>query len=96
MLVKLTEVCGTGVVTTGNKYALREIFVNPKHVVMVREELHMRQLNEQGMISDGLNSDHRFSKLIINKGQSGSEIIVVGAPERIESILQVSKKVLRG
>jgi|TARA_Y100000310_G_C20025183_1_gene509250 hypothetical protein len=96
MLVKLTEVCGTGVVTIGNKYTLREVFVNPKHVVMVREELHMRQLNEQGMISDGLNSEHRFSKLIINKGQSGSEIIVVGAPERIESILQVSKKVLRG
>ena len=38
MLVKLTEVCGTGAVTNGRRYSLREVFVNPEHVVMVREE----------------------------------------------------------
>ena len=27
MLVKLTEVCGTGAVTTGRRYSLREVFV---------------------------------------------------------------------
>ena len=38
MLVKLTEVCGSGAITTGRKYSLREVFVNPEHVVMVRED----------------------------------------------------------
>ena len=50
MLVKLTEVCGTGAVTSGRKYSLREVFVNPEHVVMVREEHQIRSLNEQGML----------------------------------------------
>ena len=54
MLVKLTEICGTGAVSSGRKYSLREVFVNPKHVVMVREEHQMRNLNEQGMLTEGL------------------------------------------
>ena len=28
MLVKLTEVCGTGAVTAGRRYSLREVFIN--------------------------------------------------------------------
>ena len=39
-LVKLTEVCQNGALTTQQDYTLREeIFVNPEHVVMIREEV---------------------------------------------------------
>ena len=68
MLVKLTEVCGTGAVTNGRRYSLREVFVNPEHVVMVREEHQLRNLNEQGMLTEGLDKQHRFSKITIDKG----------------------------
>ncbi len=96
MLVKLTEVCNNGAVTTNQRYSLREIFINPEHVVMVREESRIRELNELGRVVDDLDANHRFSKLIINRGQTGTEIIVVGAPEMVESTLKNGKKLLRG
>tara|TARA_Y100000310_G_scaffold275137_1_gene291561 strand:- start:1605 stop:1898 length:294 start_codon:yes stop_codon:yes gene_type:complete len=97
MLVKLTEVCNTGAVTANTKYSLREVFVNPEHVVMVREERRLRELNEQGRLPSDLDPDHRFSKIIIDRGNTGTEITVVGAPEIIELALQnSSKQLLRG
>ncbi len=96
MLVKLTEVCGTGAVTTNARYALREVFVNPEHVVLVREEHRLKQLNEQGLIDEDLDINHRFSKITIDKGNTGTEIVVIGAPEMIERTLQKNKQLLRG
>tara|TARA_B100001123_G_scaffold74689_1_gene84117 strand:+ start:12609 stop:12914 length:306 start_codon:yes stop_codon:yes gene_type:complete len=101
MLVKLTEICSNGAVTVGHKYKLREVFVNPEHVVLIREETRVRELNENGMLNlpgtDTLNKSHRFSKLTINRGHSGSEIVVVGAPDQVESSLKLNNRtVLRG
>ena len=96
MLVKLTEVCSNGAVTTNKSYSLREIFINPEHVVMVREERQMRALNEAGSAVKGLNEAHQFSKLTINRGQTGTEIVVVGAPDVIETALKNNKKLLKG
>ena len=96
MLVKLTEVCGTGAVTNNAKYSLREVFVNPEHVVMVREEHRLKQLNEEGLLCEDLDINHRFSKLVIDKGNTGTEIVVIGAPEIIEKTLLSKKQILRG
>jgi len=91
MLVKLTEVCGSNSVTPQNALTLREVFINPEHVIMVREEAHMRRLNEQGLLPAGLDDNHRFSKLTINRGNHGTEIVVVGAPEIVETTLNLNK-----
>lgn len=96
MLVKLTEVCGTGAVTTGRRYSLREVFVNPEHVVMVREEHQMKSLNEQGMLTEGLSKDHRFSKITIDKGTTGTDIVVIGDPNTVETALKSRSYVLKG
>jgi len=93
MLVKLTEVCGGNptFIALRDQFTLKEIFVNPEHVVMVREETRMRQLNEQALLPEGLDTNHRFSKLTINRGHTGTEIVVVGAPEMVETELNLSK-----
>ena len=101
MLVKLTEICSNGAITVGHKYKLREIFVNPEHVILIREDIRVRELNESGALklagNDELNKSHRFSKLTINRGHSGSEISVIGSPEVVENTLQTNKRqVLRG
>ena len=98
MLIKLTEVCNNSAITSQQTYTLREVFINPEHVVMIREESRMKQLNEQGQLPTELNKNHRFSKLSINRGHTGSEIVVVGAPETIETALNrnTTKQVLRG
>jgi len=96
MLIKLTEVCRNNTLTTQQDYTLREVFVNPEHVVMIREEGRMRQLNEQGCLPAELADAHRFTKLTINRGHTGTEIVVVGAPEIVESSLNKTKKILKG
>lgn len=97
MLVRLTEICVNGAVTTPNDYILREVFINPEHVVMIREERRMKELNERGVLNEALDTKHRFSKLTINRGHSGTEIVVVGAPDMVETKLQnSSKQLLRG
>ena len=95
-LVKLTEVCKNGALTTRQDYTLREVFVNPEHVIMIREEARMQQLNEQGLLPEGLSNSHQFTKLTINRGHTGTEIIVVGAPSVIENSLNTNKELLRG
>ena len=96
MLVKLTEAVSNGAVTTGTTYSLREVMINPEHVVMIREERRMGVLNEQGAIAHGLDKNHTFSKLTINRGHNGSDIVVVGAPSTIEEQLNSSPRLLRG
>ena len=95
-LVKLTEVCHNSTLTTQQNYTLREVFVNPEHVVMIREESRMRHLNEQGVLPADLDSSHQFTKLTINRGHTGTEIVVVGAPATIETTLNQQKTLLRG
>ena len=95
MLVRLTEVCANGAVT--NDYVLREIFVNPEHVIMIREEKRIQELNARGLLNEDLDISHRFSKLTINRGHTGTEIVVIGAPDMVETKLQqTSKQLLRG
>lgn len=97
MLIKLTEVCLNGTYTTTQEYMLREVFINPEHVIMIREEKRMKELNERGGVNSSLDKNHGFSKLTINRGQTGTDIVVVGAPEIIETQLNKTKKqILRG
>lgn len=95
-LVKLTEVCQNHALTTHQDYTLREVFVNPEHVVMIREESRMKALLEQGVLPSGMHDDHKFTKLTINRGQTGTEIVVVGAPDLIETTLNQNKQLLKG
>ena len=95
-LVKLTEVCHNNTLTTPQDYTLREVYVNPEHVVMIREEARMRHLHEQGGLPPELNKDHRFTKLTINRGHTGTEIVVVGSPRVVETTLNSSPQLLKG
>ena len=97
MLVRLTEICQNNMLTSKkNNYTLREVFVNPEHVVMIREEARMQDLREQGHLPEDLNDGHRFTKLTINRGHPGTEIVVVGAPDIIEKSLNQNKQLIRG
>ena len=97
MLIKLTEVCPNGAVTTQQEYTLREVLINPEHVVMIREESSMRRLHEHGLRHAGIDPGHRLSKLTINRGHNGTDIVVIGAPDIIEQQLKASsQQLLRG
>ena len=97
MLVKLTEICQRNTLTSSKQeYTLRDVFVNPEHVVMISEDAHLGRLNESNSLLPGMNSDHKFTKLTINRGQTGTEIVVVGAPQIVEQKLKQNKTLIRG
>jgi hypothetical protein len=97
MLIKLTEVCQRNTLTSSKQdYSLQDIFVNPEHVVMIREDVRLGQLNEGSSLMPGMDTNHRFTKLTINRGQTGTEIVVVGSPQVVEEILNSQKTLLRG
>jgi hypothetical protein len=96
MLVKLTEIYLNGTYSTSQQYIIRDVFINPEHVIMIREETRMKHLNECGNLNDGLERENSFTKLTINRGNSGTEIVVLGAPEIIETTLNQKTGLLKG
>ena len=100
MIVKFVEVFESTRVHSNESnrtFALREVFVNPEQVVCVRSDVELQQRLQEGFLPDGLDPRQEFSKIYLNRGQSGLDIIVVGRPAIIEKELQKSyKQVLKG
>tara|TARA_R110000824_G_scaffold8737_1_gene39517 strand:- start:2976 stop:3254 length:279 start_codon:yes stop_codon:yes gene_type:complete len=79
-------------------YSLREIFINPEHVISLREDIHMKQSLTEGKMTrlGDLSLQQSFTKLVLDKGTVGLEITVVGAPILIESKLREGQELLHG
>ena len=100
-MIKLVEVCAHNKYTNNSKkqYSLREIYVNPEHVVCIREDASAQNSLQEGQMPEGLDVRTRFSKLHLNRGNNGLDIIVVGEPNHIKEklgILNQQKKLLKG
>ena len=100
MLVTLTEVCEVGNRSIRNyerAFTLRQVAVNPDHVIYVREDNSTKKLLKEGGLPEGLDERTRFSRVTINRGHTGSDLIIVGAPEQIlEDLGAGNKQLLRG
>ena len=97
-MVKLTEICELlhSSNTTTRKYTLREIYVNPEHIISLREEPAYKQKLLEGKLPSGLDSRQEFTRVSLNRGHSGLEVIVVGTPAGIKSQLREEKEILHG
>ena len=89
-MIQLVEVCELSRANknAGQKFTLREVYVNPKHVVSLREDVNFKQKLKEGLLPSNLDERQKFTRVIINKGQTGLEIVVVGPPSLIEDKLQ--------
>ena len=65
-------------------------------IYRIDDEHQLRNLNEQGILTEGLDKKHRFSKLTIDKGATGTDIVVIGDPVTIETTLNKRNYVLKG
>ena len=79
-----------------NQYELREVFVNPTHVISLREDGQTKNLLSEGALPDGLDTRQSFTRLTLDKGTVGLELIVEGSPALVESKLKGNKMVLNG
>ncbi len=95
MLVTLTEVVEntttTNLVGDSSRYTLREVTINPEYVVCVREDSVMRRMLTEGLLPNELSSSHQFTRVYLDRGQTGIDIVVVGNRRAIEEKL-LSKK----
>ena len=90
-MVQLVEV-----VKSSLRYELREVFVNPRHVVMLREDhITKRTINEKKMI-EGLDERQQYTRITIHNGTVGSQFVVVGSPTVVETKLKTGKQLLNG
>jgi len=91
MLVNLTEVKQA----YGN-YVLKEVLINPKHVVCVRQADEYEKKLHEGVLPEGLDTRQSFTRLYLDRGHQGLDIIVVGTPDVVAEKLNHGKKVLFG
>lgn len=102
VLVTLTEVVSNNTNHYGSSVAtqtftLREVTVNPNHVICLREDSAMTSRLTEGRLPEGLDGRQRFTKVILDRGQSGLELTVVGAPSQVSEKLKLSaRELLRG
>ena len=61
-----------------SKYTLREIYINPKHVVAIRPDNRMNTVLKEGLLPEGMDERQSFTKVFLDRGQTGIDITVVG------------------
>tara|TARA_Y100000310_G_scaffold74681_1_gene70923 strand:+ start:7490 stop:7804 length:315 start_codon:yes stop_codon:yes gene_type:complete len=104
MVVKLIEVIKTNKFMSENgslsreNYILREVFVNPAHVVCLREDGICKKLLMENRLLDDLDKNQSFTKVYLNRGQAGIELTVIGEPSSVQEKLGLTtqKQLLRG
>ena len=101
-MIQLVEIVENSIATRPTeKYTLREIYISPEHIIMVRDDPSTsRVLMEAVDILPDLKRSVGFSKITINRGTTGQEIVVVGTVssiyEKIEGVKIRNKQLLRG
>ena len=91
MLVRLTEVYE---IPSQSKYGVREVSVNPEHIVALRQDYVAKQALTEGRMPDGLSGQADFTRIYLNTGNLN--LVVVGDPSMVETKLQNNKRVLKG
>ena len=95
-LIEVYELNRANAQSTQN-YTLREIYINPKHVISLREDDNIKRKLNEGILPDGLNNSHCFTRMMLDKGQTGVELIIVGSPHTIqEKIKEQNSELLLG
>lgn len=78
-------------------YALRVVYINPEHVVYLREDERALGLLSEGYLPEGLDPRQQFTKISLNRGASGHELTVVGPIHDVHQRLNnASKSLLQG
>tara|TARA_Y100001963_G_C6629694_1_gene375706 strand:- start:206 stop:496 length:291 start_codon:yes stop_codon:yes gene_type:complete len=96
VIVRLTEIYESGRGHSAPAYSFRDIFINPEHVVCLREDEKYKILLMENKLGE-LSKNQTFTKVYMNRGQSGIDVIVVGEPSHIQEKLGLAtKQLLRG
>tara|TARA_B100000424_G_C22699892_1_gene381784 strand:+ start:315 stop:593 length:279 start_codon:yes stop_codon:yes gene_type:complete len=92
VLVKFIQV-NKGIV--GTQTSLREVYLNPMHIISVTDDNHANQNLISEAVHLGLESNVRFSRVTIHEGNTTNSLIIIGTPHEIFKKIK-QKQILRG
>lgn len=82
MLIKLTGIHEEVVdFNSGHKhiqYVVSEIYVNPQHIVLLKEDLRYIELHIQKKLPEGFAKNQKFTTVYLNKSSGRNKITVIG------------------
>ena len=93
MLIRLTEAYQ---IPSSNEYGLREISINPTNVVAIRAEDGAKQALAEGRMPEGISQSAQFSRVYLNTGGNGLNVLVVGDQTTLEQKFASTKRLLKG
>tara|TARA_R110000751_G_scaffold110624_1_gene208306 strand:+ start:411 stop:641 length:231 start_codon:yes stop_codon:yes gene_type:complete len=71
-----------------------EVWINEKYIVSVQEALGYKSLLREGLLPEGLENAHSFTKITTHRGSTTESHIVVGSPETVAGRLSNGPKTL--
>tara|TARA_R110002072_G_scaffold99783_2_gene219519 strand:+ start:709 stop:984 length:276 start_codon:yes stop_codon:yes gene_type:complete len=77
-----------------NEYRLREVYINPKHIVAMRQDDRMQAVLQEGNLPDELDNRQDFTKLYVDRGHTGIDITVVGNMPALKEKLGLGERSL--
>ncbi len=94
--IKLMEVYGVSH-GASKTYSLREIYINPGHVICLRAESLFENLLREGRLVDGLDKRQKFTRVSVSNNLQEQDIVVIGNIDEVYKKLNFeSNKLLRG
>lgn len=79
-----------------NNYGLRDITINPQHVVAFREDPGVQNALNENRLPEGVSKSVGFTRIYLNSGQFSLNVVVAGSPQMVEEKITTSKKLLKG
>ena len=78
-MIRLVEVYREKDFGINNGYRVRQVYINPVHVVCMYEDPSMLRNLREGFLPEDLDERQTFTRLHLNQGQSVRQMTVVGS-----------------
>jgi hypothetical protein len=94
--IKLMEVYN-GSQGVARSYSLREIYINPQHVVCLRAESALETMLQEGRLVDGLDNRQKLTRVSVSNNAYEEDIVVIGSIDEVYKKLNTeARSLLRG
>ena len=90
-MIKLIEVYREKKLGASNIFNMREVYINPGHVVCMYDDPSMVKNLNEGYLPKDMDKRQSFTRLRLNQGQSLYQITVVGTMNIISEKLGLSQ-----
>lgn len=79
-----------------HKYNMREVVINPSHVIALREDDNAKRALLEKRMPGGLSEDTSFTRVYLNSGNLNLSMVLANPISIVEQKLSGSKTLLKG